>query len=394
MHRSCLHTSVLGSKISTETYHRLPFQFILSFYEIKIKEGNLENEIPKVLVNLNYPYRINNSAFRSYATPKAKGVILSMFVYLIAPLMVERVSIFSNKEEDPNLEILKLVLSRNQAEKDNFIKQRMNEQLVKKNELESLIKKTEELKNELHGLDNQEDLFKLRKSVDELENQLKEFKAYEQKMETYVESMSKENEELKEKTEAIEAEIRRLNERKLELEENIKQQKHGVDEVNYFIQRDKQIQIEIIKMTEELKRVRQEYFQEKLKQDELLDSLKECCFKLSSLIRTFKSDLPNAEQLNVCLQNEQFRGLLAFIDNPNFDSKETDFSLEKYNAFLKALKQALNMDLLTCKEGICKSQSELEASTTRIKQLEQKNRGIVEQKEAELQILEQKKQVS
>lgn len=345
-------------------------------------------------MNLDYPYRINNSAFRSYATPKAKGVILSMFIYLIEPLLMERISIFSNKEDDPNLEVLKLVLSRNPEEKDNFIKQRMNEQLVKKNELEAQIKKTEELKNESHGLDNQEDLFKLRKSVDELENQLKEFKAYEQKMETYVESMSKENDELKEKTEATEKEIKKLNDRKLELEGQIKAQKHDVDEINYLIRRDKQIQIEIIKRNEELKRLRQEYFQEKLKQDELFDSLKECFFKLTSIIRTFNSDLPNAQHLNGCLEAEQFRDLLVFINNPDFDSKEPAFSLDQYTEFLKSLKQAINKDLLICKEGICKSQSELEASTTRIKQLEQKNRGIAEQKEAELQNREQKKLVS
>jgi len=370
------------------------FTFILSFYEIKIKEKSFTTEIIQVMESLGYPYHINRSSLQSYTTAKSKGVVLSLFVYLIEPLLLERKSVFSqNRDDDYNLEILKLILNRNQDEKDDFIKRRMNQQLMKKNELESLIKHTEELKNESYSLDNQDDqLKKLRENVNVAENQLQDFKRYEDDMKTYVQSSSKENEELKKKIEQIEQEISTLNNKKLDLELKIKEQKHSVDEMNYYIQRDKQVQIEIHKMNEELKKARQEYFQEKLKQDELFDNLKELFFKLTSILRNFKTDLPDAHHLQEsCLKDDKFKNLLVFINNPDFDNNEIKFDLDLYTELLKSLKQSLNNDLLACKEEICKFQTDLESSLTRIKQLEKKNDMIVEQKQAVIQNLEQKK---
>lgn len=344
--------------------------------------------------SLCYSYNINKTSLRSYATPKSKGVVLSMLVFLIEPLMLERRQIFNNKDDDYNLENLKLILNRNQEEKDGFIKQRMNQQLMKKNELEALIKKTEELKKESHSLDNQEDqLKKLRENVVFLENQLTDFKSYEDEMRNYVELSLKENDDLKKKIEITEEEIRCLNDNKLELEIKIKEQKHSVDEMNYHIQRDKQIQIEIHKLNEELKKARQEYFQEKLKQDELFDNLKELFFKLSTIIRMFKDDLPDAKNLTECLNSKKYEELVMFINNPDFDI-DNKFNIELYTDFLKSLKQTLNKDLLLCKEEIYKCNSDLESSLKRIKQLEQKNEQIVEQKQKAIDSLDQKKLVS
>lgn len=367
----------------------------MSFYDIKIKAGDLATEIPKVMESLFYPYHINKTAFSSYAMQKTKGVILSIFVYLIEPLMIEKTSIFLNKEADPNLKILEVVLSRNQEEKDKFIKKRMDEQLVKKKELEALIKRRKELEDESRSLDDPEaPLEKLRNEVGDREKKLNLLKDYEERMKDYVNSLSREQKELKASLDSVESEIENLKGRKLELERKIKEQPHSVDEMRYYIQRDKQVQIEIIKLDEELKKVRQEFYAEKLRQDSLFDNLKECFFKMTGILRTFKSDLCAAHHLNACLENEQYRDLIVFINNPDFDSKETTFSLDLYSEFLKSLKQALNKDLMVCKEEICKLQSGLEASMARVRQLAQKNRDIAETKQNEIQSLDQKKLVS
>ena len=342
--------------------------------------------------SLCYPYHINKTSLRSYATPKSKGVVLSMLIFLIEPLMLERKSIFANRDDD-YLETLKLILNRNQEEKDDFVKQTMNQQLIKKNELEALIKKTDELRNESHSLDNPDQLNKLRENVDFLENQLKDFKSYEDEMRNYVESSSKENDELKKKIEQIEQEIECLADTKTEIGSQIKEHAHSVDEMNYYIQRDKQVQIEIQKLNEELKRTRQEYFQEKLKQDELFDNLRALFFKLASIIRNFENDLPDAQHLNECLGNEQYQNLIQFLNNPELENN-SKFSLDLYVEFLKSLKQSLTDDLLLCKEEICRRQSELESSLTRIKQLEKKNESIVEQKQNVIHNIEQTKLVS
>lgn len=315
-----------------------------------------------------------------------------MLVFLIEPLMLERKSIFANRDDD-NLKTLNLILNRNQDEKDEFIKQTINQQLIKKNELEALIKKTDELRNESHNLDNPDQLNKLSENVDFLVNQLKDFKSYEDEMRNYVEASLKENDELKKKSEQIEQEITCLNDKKTEIGSKIKEYAHSVDEVNYYIQRDKQVQIEIQKLNEELKRTRQEYFQEKLKQDELFDSLRTLFFKLASIIRNFENDLPDAQHLNECLRNEQYQDLIQFLNNPELENN-SKFSLDLYTEFLKSLKQSLNNDLLLCKEEICKRQGELESSLNRIKQLNKKNESIVEQKQNVIQNIEQTKLVS
>lgn len=355
----------------------------------------MDTELIRVMESLCYPYHINKTSLRSYATPKAKGVVLSMLTFLIEPLLLERKMIFNNQtDEDCNLNNLKIVLNRNQEEKDDFIKQQMNQQLIKKNELEALMNRAEELRLESHSLDNPEDqIVQMRNTVAGLEKDLEGFKEYETEMRNYCESKSKENEELKFKIEQTEEEIKNLNEKKVDLEKKIKEQPRSVDEINYQIERDRQLQSDIHRWNEKLKELRQEYFKEKLKQDELFDNLKELFFQLVSIMRNFKKDLPDAQQLNQCLANEKYQRLIPFLENPDFDC-EPKFDLELYSELINSLKEALNNDLLTCKQEICECQSKLEASLTRIKQLENKNESIVKQKQSIIQELEQEKLVS